>query len=77
MLKRLLFFVLAALFFGLRAHGAEGEMEGLPVIEAEQEVSEQPLLPPSADTADDDTQMSPTGPAIVDEDATTNPQQVL
>ena len=75
MLKRLLFFALAALFFGLRANGVAGEME-LPVVEVEKEV-EQPLLPPSPDTADDDTQMSPSVPSGVVEDATTNPQQVL
>jgi hypothetical protein len=74
MLKRLVFFVLAALFFCLRADGAEGEME-LPVVEADKTV-EQPLLPPSPDTADDDKQMSPS-PSVVVEDATTNPQQVM
>ena len=79
MLKRLLFFALAVLFFGLRANGAEGEMEGLPAaaIEAEQEAPQQPLMPLSPDTADDDTQVSPSVPGVVSEDAATQPQQTL
>lgn len=75
MLKRLLFFVLTALFFGLQVNSAEGEMEGLPAQDAEQ-VAEQPLLPPSPDTADGEEMPSPAQSAVA-EDATTNPQQEL
>ena len=75
MLKRLLFFALAAFIFGLRANGADGEME-LPAADAEQVVVEQPLLPPSPDTADGETQM-PLPDRLPSEDATNNPQQAM
>lgn len=75
MLKRLLFFVLTALFFGLQVNSAAGEMEGLSPAEVEQ-VAEQPLLPPSPDTADAQEMPSPV-PSEEAEDATTNPQQTL